>query len=159
MTHFITILATGLGVGYSPVAPGTLGTLVAIPIYYFLSEIPFPLYEITLAGFFFLAVWISEKAETVFGKKDDQKIVIDEMMGLFITMLWIPKTPLFIMAGFILFRIFDIVKPFPIRQLEKRFKGGFGVVLDDVGAGIYSNIILQIISYSFTLSPSGRGLG
>jgi len=144
MKHFILLLATGLGVGYSPFAPGTLGTLVAIPIYYFLSEIPFPLYEITLVGFFFLAVWISEKAETVSGKKDDQKIVIDEMMGFFVTMLWIPKAPLFIMAGFILFRIFDIFKPFPIRRFEKA-KGGFGVVLDDVGAGIFANLILRLI--------------
>jgi len=144
MKHFILLLATGLGVGYSPFAPGTLGTLVAIPIYYFLSEIPFPLYEITLVGFFFLAVWISEKAETVSGKKDDQKIVIDEMMGFFVTMLWIPKAPLFIIAGFILFRIFDIFKPFPIRRFEKA-KGGFGVVLDDVGAGIFANLILRLI--------------
>jgi len=144
MNHFVTILATGLGVGYSPVAPGTLGTLVAIPIYYFLSEIPFPLYEITLAGFFFLTVWISDKAEAVFGKKDDQKVVIDEMMGFFITMLWVPKTVLFVIIGFILFRFFDIVKPPPIRLVEKA-RGGFGVVLDDVGAGIFANLILRLI--------------
>jgi phosphatidylglycerophosphatase A len=144
MRYFILLLATGLGVGHSPIAPGTLGTLLAIPIYYFLSEIPFPLYEITLIGFFFLAVWVSEKTEAVFGKKDDQRIVIDEMMGFFITMLWVPKTPLFILVGFILFRFFDILKPFPIRRLEKRLKGGWGVVLDDVMAGVYANILLHL---------------
>jgi phosphatidylglycerophosphatase A len=154
MIHFITLLATGFGVGYSPIAPGTLGTLVAIPVYYFLSEIPFPLYEITLTGFFFVAVWASENAEKYFAKKDDTKIVIDEMIGFFITMLWVTKTPLFILAGFVLFRFFDILKPFPIRRFEKA-KGGFGVVLDDVLAGIYANIILQIISSYFTLSPGG----
>jgi phosphatidylglycerophosphatase A len=154
LNRFISILATGFGVGYIPIAPGTLGTLVAIPIYYFLSEIPFPLYEITLIGFFFLAVWVSEKAEAVFGKKDDRRIVIDEMMGFFVTMLWVPKTPLIILAGFILFRFFDILKPFPIRRFEK-VRGGFGVVLDDVMAGVYSNIILQVISSYFTLSPGG----
>jgi len=159
MKHFILLLATGFGVGYSPIGPGTLGTLIAIPIYYFLSEIPLPLYEITLIGFLFLSVWISENAETFFGKKDDPRIVIDEMMGFFITMLWVPKTPLFILVGFILFRFFDILKPFPIRCLERRMKGGWGVVLDDVMAGVYSNIILQIISYNFTLSPGGRGIG
>jgi len=144
MNYFTTILATGFGVGYSPIAPGTLGTLLAIPIYFFLSEIPFPLYEITLAGFFFLAVWVSDKAGAVFGKKDDQRIVIDEMMGFFITMLWVTKTPFFILVGFILFRFFDILKPFPIRRFEK-VRGGFGVVLDDVLAGIYANIMLHMI--------------
>jgi phosphatidylglycerophosphatase A len=158
LNKFFLFLATGFGVGYSPVAPGTLGSLVAILIYYFLSEIPPPLYEITLIGFFFLSVWISENAERLFGKKDDQKIVIDEIMGFLITMLWVPKTIRFIIIGFFLFRFFDILKPFPIRHVEKRFKGGFGVVLDDVAAGVYSNIILQIISY-FTLSPGGRGVG
>ena len=151
MNYFILLLATGFGVGYSPLAPGTLGTLIAIPVYYFLSEIPSPLYEITLVGFFFLSVWISENAEIFFGKKDDQRIVIDEMMGFLIAMLWIPKTTRFVIIGFFLFRFFDILKPFPIRHLEKKFKGGFGVVLDDVMAGIYGNIILQIISY-FTLA-------
>ncbi len=144
MRPFILILATGFGTGYSPFAPGTLGTLVTIPIYYFLSEIPFPLYEITLSGFFILAVWISEKAGAVLGKKDDPRIVIDEMMGFFITMLWVPRTALFIVAGFILFRFFDILKPFPIRRLEK-VRGGFGVVLDDSMAGIFANVILRLI--------------
>ena len=145
MKHFILILATGFGVGYSPIAPGTLGTLVAIPVYYFLSNISSPIYEITLIGFFFLSVWISENAEIYFGKKDDQRIVIDEMMGFLITMLWVPKTIRFIIIAFFLFRFFDILKPFPIRHLEKRFKGGFGVILDDVMAGVYGNIILQMI--------------
>ena len=145
MNRFFLIIATGFGVGYSPVAPGTLGTLVAIPIYYFLSDIPSPLYEITLIGFFFLSVWISENAETSFGKKDDQRIVIDEIIGFLITMLWVPKTVPFIIIGFFLFRFFDILKPFPIRLLEKGLKGGYGVVLDDVAAGAYANIILHLI--------------
>ena len=145
MKHFILILATGFGVGCSPVAPGTLGTLIAIPVHYFLSNILSPIYEITLVGFFFLAVWISENAERFFGKKDDPKIVIDEIIGFLITMLWVPKTLLFVIIGFLLFRFFDILKPFPIRRLEKGFKGGFGVVLDDVVAGVYANIILRLI--------------
>jgi phosphatidylglycerophosphatase A len=152
MKRFILLLATGFGVGYSPIAPGTLGTLIAIPIYYFLSKILPPIYGITLVAFFFLSVWISENAEVFFGRKDDPKIVIDEMMGFFITMLWLPKTTSSVMIGFFLFRFFDIFKPFPIRRFEKRLKGGWGVVLDDVLAGIYANIVLQIISYYFTLS-------
>jgi phosphatidylglycerophosphatase A len=145
MKHFILLLATGFGVGYSPVAPGTLGTLVAILIYYFLSEISPPLYEITLIGFFFLSVWVSENAERFFRKKDDQRIVIDEIIGFLTTMLWVPKTIRFVIIGFFLFRFFDILKPFPIRRLEKGFKGGFGVVLDDVVAGVYANIVLRLI--------------
>ena len=144
MRYFIVILATGFGIGYSPIAPGTLGTLLAIPIYFFLSEISFPLYQLTLLAFFFLSSWISERAENYFGKKDDSRIVIDEMMGFFITMLWVTKTPLFILVGFILFRFFDIFKPFPIRRFEK-VRGGFGVVLDDVIAGIFANVILRFI--------------
>ena len=145
MKHFILLLATGFGVGYSPIAPGTLGTLVAILIYYFLSEISPPLYEITLIGFFFLSVWVSENAERFFRKKDDQRIVIDEIIGFLTTMLWVPKTIRFVIIGFFLFRFFDILKPFPIRRLEKGFKGGFGVVLDDVLAGVYANIVLRLI--------------
>ena len=145
MNRFFLVLATGFGVGYSPVAPGTLGTLIAIPVYYFLSAIPSPIYEITLIGFFFLSVWISENAEIFFGKKDDQRIVIDEMIGFLITMLWVPKVTHFIVIGFFLFRLFDILKPFPIRRLEGGLKGGFGVVLDDVIAGVYANIILHLV--------------
>jgi phosphatidylglycerophosphatase A len=147
MSYFILILATGFGVGYSSFAPGTLGTLIAIPVYFFLSAIPSPIFEITLIAFFFLSIWISEKAEIFFGKKDDQRIVIDEMMGFLITMLWIPRTVYFIIIGFFLFRFFDILKPFPIRHMERKLKGGFGVVLDDVAAGVYANIILHLMSF------------
>jgi phosphatidylglycerophosphatase A len=145
MNRFFLILATGLGVGYSPIAPGTLGTLLTIPIYFFISTIPSPLYELTLITFFFLSSWISEQTQKYLGKQDDPRIVIDEMMGFLITMLWVPKTIFSIITGFFLFRFFDILKPFPIRRLEKRWRGGCGVVLDDVLAGIYANIILQLL--------------
>jgi phosphatidylglycerophosphatase A len=144
INHFILFFATGFGVGYSPITPGTLGTLITVPIYYFLSAIQSPIYEVTLIAFFFLSVWISEKAQIFFGKKDDPRIVIDEMMGFLITMLWVPKTALFIIIGFFLFRFFDIVKPPPIRLIE-RAKGGLGIALDDVIAGVYSNIVLHLI--------------
>ncbi len=142
--RILLLVATGFGAGFSPVVPGTAGTLVAIPIYYFLSEIPFPLSGLTLIAFFFLSCWAAGQAEEHWGKKDDRRIVIDEIMGFLVTMLWIPKAGFAIAAGFVLFRFFDIAKPFPIRRLE-RVKAGFGVVLDDVLAGIYSNIILHLI--------------
>ena len=144
MKFFILLSATGLGAGFSQIVPGTMGTLVAIPFYYFVSSIPSPLYELTLVAFFFFSSWISNQAERYWGKKDDRRIVIDEIMGFLVTMLWIPRSPLFIVAGFLLFRFFDILKPFPIRRLE-RVRSGFGVVLDDVLAGIYSNIALHLV--------------
>jgi phosphatidylglycerophosphatase A len=146
MNFFVLLSATGLGAGFSPVVPGTMGTLVAIPIYYFASSIPFLLYELTLVAFFFFSSWISNQAERYWGKKDDRRIVIDEIMGFLVTMLWIPGSPLFIAAGFLLFRFFDILKPFPIRRLEK-VESGFGVVLDDVLAGVYANIILHLMDW------------
>jgi phosphatidylglycerophosphatase A len=144
MIRLILLLASGLGAGFSPFAPGTAGTLVAIPIELLLSPIRSPVYELTLLTFFFFSSWIAERAQNHWQKKDDQRIVIDEIMGYFLTMLWIPKTLLFISVGFLLFRLLDIVKPFPCRQLEK-VRGGFGVVLDDVFAGIYANIGLQLL--------------
>jgi len=144
MIRVILLFATGLGVGFSPVVPGTMGTLLAIPIFLLVSSIPSPVYEWTIIAFFFLACWVSDKAQSHWGKKDDQRIVIDEIMGFFATMMWLPKTALFITLGFVLFRIFDILKPPPVRRLEQ-MRGGYGVVLDDVMAGIYANIVLQLI--------------
>jgi len=144
MNYLILFFATGFGAGFSPVVPGTMGTLIAIPIYYFISSISFPLYELTLVAFFFFSSWVAGQAEQYWGKKDDRRIVIDEIMGFLVTMLWVTKTPLSIVSGFVLFRFFDILKPFPIRHLE-RVKSGFGVVLDDVLAGIYSNILLHLV--------------
>ncbi len=144
MNRFILFFATGFGSGYSPVIPGTIGTLVAIPIFLILSAIPSPVYEITLLTFFFLAVWTAEKAQAYWRAKDDRRIVIDEITGFLVTMLWVPRTLFFILLGFFLFRFFDIVKPPPIRLLE-RAKRGYGVVLDDVLAGVCANIMLHII--------------
>jgi len=144
MIRLILLLASGLGAGFSPFAPGTVGTMVAIPMELLFSSIFSPVYELTILTFFFFSSWIAEKAQNHWQKRDDQRIVIDEIMGYFLTMLWIPKTLLFISVGFLLFRLLDIVKPFPCRQLEK-VRGGFGVVLDDVFAGIYANVALQIL--------------
>ena len=151
MNYFILLAASGFGAGFSPVIQGTMGTLVGIPIFLILSRISSPIYELTLTGLFFLSSWISGKAQDYWGKKDDRRIVIDEIIGFLVTMLWIPQKPLLIILGFFLFRFFDIVKPPPIRLLEKA-KGGYGVVLDDVLAGVYANIILQIVRL-FIKSP------
>ena len=151
LKRFILLLAAGFGAGYAPIAPGTAGTLVAIPHFLILSSISSPLYELTILAFFFLASWISGEAQRCWGRKDHPRIVIDEIMGYLVTMLWLPRTLLFIILGFFLFRFFDIVKPPPIRLLEK-VRGGYGVVLDDVLAGVYANIVLQIANL-FIKSP------
>ena len=143
MNRLFIFFATGLGAGFSPIVPGTAGTLVAIPLYLFISSIPSLLYELTLVAFFFFSSWISNQAERHWQRKDDRRIVIDEIMGFFVTMLWLPKSTISVIGGFALFRFFDILKPFPIRRLE-RVSSGFGVVLDDVLAGIYANIALRL---------------
>ena len=144
MNRFILFLASGFGAGFSPFAPGTAGTLVAIPMELLLSSIVSPVYELTILTFFFFSSWIAERAEDHWQRRDDRRIVIDEMMGYFLALLWIPKTLLFISVGFLLFRLLDTVKPFPCHQLEKA-RGGFGVVLDDVFAGVYTNMALQLL--------------
>ena len=144
MNLFILVFASGFGAGFSPFAPGTAGTLFAIPVALVFSLLPFPLRELTLVTFCFLSFWIADKAQSHWGRGDDPRIVIDEIVGFLLTMLWLPTTAGWIIAGFFLFRFFDILKPSPIRRLEK-VRGGFGIVLDDVLAGIYGNIVLQLV--------------
>ena len=158
LNRFFILVATGFGAGFSPVVPGTMGTLVGIPVYLVLSEIPSPLYELTLAAFFFLSSWISGKAQDYWEEKDAPRIVIDEIMGFLVTMLWVPVTAITVLCGFILFRLFDITKPFPVRRLE-RVKGGYGVVLDDVMAGVYANIALRLVHALLLTFSLGLGGG
>ncbi|MCK9230448.1 MAG: phosphatidylglycerophosphatase A [Syntrophales bacterium] len=142
---FIKIAATGLGVGMSPVAPGTLGTIVGIPLYLVFSVLPPPLCFLCVLVFIFFAVHVSAEAERLFRERDSSKIVIDEIAGYLVVMMFVPPSVFTVVAGFLLFRFFDILKPFPIRIIEKRLPGGFGVVGDDVAAGIYGAVILNIL--------------
>jgi len=139
----VVLLATGCYAGYVPVASGTFGTLVAIPLCYLLSIVG-PLEGILFIGAFGgVAVWISGEAEKVFKMKDSGLIVIDEMAGFLVTMFLIPWGWKNMVIGFFLFRLMDIAKPFPIRRLESTWPGGWGVVGDDVLAGVYANVILR----------------
>jgi phosphatidylglycerophosphatase A len=120
--------------------------LVAIPLCYLLSRLD-PLGGILFIGAFAgLAVWISGKAEIVFKDKDSSLIVIDEMAGLMVTLFLVPWSLKSVVIGFLAFRVMDITKPFPIRRLESKLPGGWGVVGDDILAGIYANFILRIIA-------------
>jgi len=137
-------LATGGGIGYARWAPGTLGTVVGLPFCYGLAHVALPLAVAGIVVFIGVAIWIAGAAERELGQKDPGCIVIDEVAGLMVTLVGLAwHLPTFI-AGFIIFRFFDILKPFPIRQLERRFTGGFGIVIDDVAAGVMGNIILRI---------------
>jgi len=136
----IKTLATGFGSGYTPVAPGTAGSAVAVLIYLMISDLPLSAYILVTLFVTLVGIPISTKAEILFGQKDSGKIVIDEIAGILITFTMIPPEPLLILFGFLLFRFFDIWKPF--RDLEK-LKGGFGVMADDVVAGLYASIFLH----------------
>jgi phosphatidylglycerophosphatase A len=143
---FIKILATWGGSGYSPVASGTAGTLAAIPFYLMLARLPLSLYLLTLTALFFLAVWVSGKAEFIFQEQDSGKIVIDEVVGYLVTMTAIPLDWRYIVAGFFLFRFFDIVKIPPANWFDRKMKNGYGVVLDDVAAGVYAWLLLWLLT-------------
>jgi len=146
MNFCIKLFATWGGSGYSPFASGTAGTLAAIPFYLLLAQLPLTLYLVTLLAFFFLACWVSGKAEVVFGEQDSGKIVIDEVVGYLVTMTAMPVDWRYIVAGFFLFRFFDIVKLPPARWFDRKVKNGYGVVLDDVAAGVHSWVVLWLLS-------------
>lgn len=144
LVHF---LAFGFGAGRIPVAPGTFGTLAAIPVYLLLMHAPWPAYAAIVLGMFALGVWLCHATERDLGVHDHPGIVWDEIVGYLITMFTAPDGWEWIVLGFVLFRLFDIWKPFPIRQLERRIQGGLGNMLDDALAGFYSLAGLQGIVY------------
>jgi len=146
MNLVIKLLATWGGSGYAPFASGTFGTLAAIPFYLMLAKLSLPLYLLTLTAFFFLSCWVSGKAEVIFNEKDSGKIVIDEVVGYLVTMAAIPFDWRYMVAGFFLFRLFDIVKPPPASWFDRKLKNGYGVVLDDVAAGVYAWLCLFVLS-------------
>jgi phosphatidylglycerophosphatase A len=137
-------LAFGLGAGTVPVAPGTFGTLVAIPVYLLLRGWPLWFYVAVTAVLFCLGVWLCGRTARELGVHDHPGIVWDEIVGLLVTMTGAPAGWTWLAAGFVAFRFFDILKPWPIRWLDRRVEGGIGIMLDDVGAGIYAALILQL---------------
>ena len=139
----VKLIATGLGSGYSPFAPGTAGTLVSIPLYLALSSLSWPLYLVSVSLLTLLAVHASGEAEKIFGRKDSPRIVIDEIVGLLWSLAFVAQTGWRIAAAFFLFRMFDILKPPPARWCQDRLPGGWGVVGDDVMAGLWANVALQ----------------
>ncbi len=145
----MVLLATGCYVGRIPIASGTFGTLVSVPLCYPLSMLGAREGVLFIALFIGFAIWISTKAERIFRKKDSSLIVIDEMAGFLVTLFLLPWSVKTVVIGFLAFRLMDILKPFPIRRLESGLPGGWGVVGDDVLAGIYANFLTRFFLQYF----------
>lgn len=142
-THITLSRIATLGpVGYFPVAPGTFGTVVALLILFLLRP-TFPAMLVMTIAAFVLGIFSSSSAEAVLGKDDPGQVVIDEVVGYFVTMLFFETDSMRnLLIAFVLFRALDIIKPPPIRFIEKKFRGGLGIMLDDIVAGIFSAILL-----------------
>jgi len=150
MRKLIVFLATAGYAGFVPVAPGTAGSLVGLTLAWAIFggfwQIP---WQIAVPGFvvlFVFACWISGRAEEIFNQPDSSHIVIDEVLGMVATMFQNPVDRRHLIIGFVLFRLFDIVKPFPAGLIDRQMRGGAGVMLDDLAAAIYSNIVLRVVA-------------
>lgn len=142
-------IAFGFGSGLMPVAPGTWGTLAAIPVYLLLAGQPLIIYLLMTSLAFLLGVWVSDKVSQEMGVHDYSGIVWDEVVGYLLTMTMAPIGWGWMIIGFILFRIFDIWKPQPIRSIDKQVHGGIGIMLDDVLAAIPAWLLIQLLAWGF----------
>ncbi len=141
-------LAFGFGSGLSPMAPGTVGTLAAVPFTWLLLQLSLGWYLLAIVICFVAGVWFCDKTAKDLGVHDYGGIVWDEFVGYFITMIAIAPTGLNLLVGFIFFRIFDIWKPWPISAVDKGVGGGFGIMIDDVIAGIYALVCMHSLVYA-----------
>jgi len=146
--HF---LAFGLGSGASPWAPGTMGTLAAIIPYFWFAQLNLPLYLLMLLITTLIGIWLCDRTSRDLGVHDHGGIVWDEFVGFWITMLAAPAGLIWVVIGFVLFRLFDILKPWPIRWVDKHVHGGFGIMLDDILAGVLAFGCLQLLAWWFPL--------
>ncbi len=145
MKNPVHLLAFGFGSGLAPRAPGTFGTLVGIVFFWPLAGLPPTAYLLIVAMLFVLGVWLCGKTSRDLGVHDHGGIVWDEIVGLLVTLFGAPFEGSVVLAGFVLFRFFDIVKPWPIGWLDRRVSGGFGIMIDDVLAGVFAAAILQLL--------------
>ncbi|MDG2090503.1 MAG: phosphatidylglycerophosphatase A [Gammaproteobacteria bacterium] len=146
-TSPVHFLAFGFGSGLSPKAPGTVGTVVAVFLYLLLSQLPLLAYLGMVLITFSLGIYICDRSSKLLGVHDHGGIVWDEFVGYWITMLLAPNGWEWIVIGFILFRLFDILKPFPINYFDKHVQGGLGIMIDDVIAGGFAWVCLQLIAF------------
>ncbi|HYN77149.1 MAG TPA: phosphatidylglycerophosphatase A [Lamprocystis sp. (in: g-proteobacteria)] len=142
-------IAFGLGSGLVPWAPGTFGTIAAIPLYLILALLPLGGYLVALAVVIVLGVWACDRTARDLGDQDPGAIVWDEFAGLLVTLAGAPAGWGWVVAGFVLFRGFDILKPWPISWLDRRLTGGLGIMLDDLAAGLAAWACLHFVSRAF----------
>lgn len=143
LSNPVHFLALGFGSGLAPKAPGTFGTLAAIPVYLLLVQLPLWAYLFAVAVSFVIGVYLCDRATRDVDVHDHPAIVWDEIVGFLITMIMVPAGWPWVLAGFVLFRFFDIIKPWPIRFLDRYVTGGFGIMIDDVVAGLFALAALQ----------------
>lgn len=145
----ILCLAFGFGSGLSPVAPGTAGTVVAVLLYLVCQSLDATSYALLVIAMCVAGIWICGKSSEMLGVHDHGGIVWDEFAGYFITMIAAPPGWIWVVLGFVLFRLFDVLKPWPIEWADKHVDGGLGIMLDDMIAGLASFAVLQILAYFF----------
>ncbi len=138
----LTYVATIGFLGYSPYAPGTIGSLFALTVF-LMTDLPIYAHLSVIIIGALLGIYASSAAEKILNEKDSKKIIIDEFIGFYVSVFYLPKTFGLAIAAFLLFRFFDILKPLFISKLEKTLSDGLGVMADDILAGIYTNIVLQ----------------
>ena len=143
----IIFLATGCYSGYAPKAPGTVGTLVALIPFFFLQQLTNMAYAIIVVIAILLGIVLCQMADKLMQTHDNKAIVWDEFCGLWITLFMVPAGWYWLIAGFVLFRFFDIIKPFPISWLDRKVSGGLGVMLDDIVAGLFALGCIQLAVY------------
>lgn len=147
-------IATAGYVGYFPIAPGTAGSLAGLVVFAFVRGVGAPAFELAMiAVVLALGIWSASIAESVLKLKDPGPVVIDEVLGMLITLALLPLSVIGVLAGFVLFRFFDVIKPFPAGRLEA-LHGGMGIMLDDAVAGLYAYASLRVL---LTLAPAWLG--
>ncbi len=139
----VHLLSFGFGAGFSPVAPGTVGTLLGIVVYLALVSLDPAIYVMAVVSLFLAGCWACGQTATVLGVPDHPGIVIDEIVGYLITMLFVPLAWYWVLAGFFLFRVFDIWKPWPVSLADRKVPGGFGIMLDDLLAALYALLCMH----------------
>jgi phosphatidylglycerophosphatase A len=141
----VVLVATSFGSGFSPFAPGTCGTLTAIPMAWAAARLGSLGFTLVTVAICIVGTIAAELFVRATGREDDQRIVVDEVAGYFVTLLFVPRTPIHFVLAFLLFRLFDIWKPPPVRFIDDSVGGGLGVMADDFAAGVYAALILGLL--------------
>ena len=149
MKNFLKLIATYFNIGRVSKAPGTLATAATIPLFILMSRLPDVIYMMLVLALAILGIFAAQAYESDSVEHDAKEIVIDEVVGFLITMVLVPCTVKAIIVGFIFFRLLDIFKPWPISVLDEKVKGGVGVMVDDIAAGIFASMAIQAILFYF----------